>query len=654
MTKQENNITGYEYDALMSSLRVSVSKHLLDEFFTLVWANDYYFQLIRYDKADYEARFHNNPQLYYSFHHFEEELSKVREAVIAAIVNGDKGFSILTRMPVAEGGYVWARMTGTFTDEFIDGKQVSYTVMSDIDDLVHMQTEQSVTYNNMPGFVARCLVDKEHRLKILYANDKFTDFFGIGSGCDETNEIFRKNLRLNEESLEPLWPLIEQGRPIRFLARAENRRKEILWMQVSGECVDRIGDQFVYLLIYIDVTDVTGLREMQKKLRDALAAAERANRAKTVFLSHMSHDIRTPINGIMGMTDIALHRLDDRARVADCLNKINSASHHLLGLVNDVLDMSRVESGKVVLDAKPFSVEALLDGCCSVIIGQTLKKQIVLKTDFTKVCCRTLRGDELHLRQIFINILGNAVKFTPNGGQVTFSAEVRPVKDGEVEMIAVIRDNGIGMSREFQEKLFEPFSQEDETGGGGYRGTGLGMSIVKQLLELMGGSIEVESVRNEGSAFTVRLRLPVERDAEMVAEDGRGDKKLNGMKILLAEDNELNTEIACYVLENCGAAVTAVENGAAAVERFAGSPAGSFDLILMDIQMPVLDGYEATRRIRALARADAGSIPIVAMTANAFTEDVQAALEAGMNGHIAKPLDVPTLYAEISKFAPEH
>ena len=652
MTKRKKDITGYEYDELMSTLRVSVSKHFLDESFSLVWANDYYYELIRYTKEEYEEKFYNNPQLYYTYHHFESELEKIREAVIEALAAGKHGYAIVTRMPTNGGSYLWVRLSGSFTDEYIDGKQVSYTVMSDIDDLVRMQTEQSITYNNIPGFVARFAVDEEKHLKLLYANDHFVGFFGCNKPLDETNDVFLKNIKLNAEKIDELWPLIKEGKPIRFLARVENRKGDTLWMQISGECVDRIAGQFIYLLIYIDVTDVTGLREMQKKLEAALAAEEKANRAKTVFLSHMSHDIRTPINGIMGMTDIALRNIDDRARISDCLAKINSASQHLLGLVNDVLDMSRIESGKVQIDGKPFSVLTLLDGCCSVIMGQTIKKQITLQTDFSRLQQTLLKGDELHLRQILINILGNAVKFTPSGGKVMFTASSKKISDAEAEFIAVIRDNGIGMSREFQSRIFEPFSQEEENGSS-YRGTGLGMSIVKQLLELMGGKIEVKSTPGEGSTFTVRLLLPV--DTEERGEKGEKNfaEDLTGIRILLAEDNELNMEIALYLLEDRKARVTPVSNGREAVDTFVKNPRGSFDIILMDIQMPVMDGYEATRKIRSVNRPDAKKIPIIAMTANAFTEDVQAALDAGMNAHIAKPIDVKALYAEIRTFISE-
>ena len=246
--------------------------------------------------------------------------------------------------------------------------------MSDIDDLVRIQTDQSITYNNIPGFVAKFLVSRGKRLKIVYANDQFREFFGSDGILDDANEMFRLNMEKNAEVLENLWEDIRQTKPLHFLTQLQNRRGQTLWMQVSGECVETLADGCVYLLIYIDVTDVTGLKEIQKKLEAALDAAEKANRAKTIFLSHMSHDIRTPINGVLGMTDIALRNIDDRERLVDCLKKIDSSSHHLLSLINDVLDMSRIESGKVVIEDKPFYVSVLLDGCYSVVAGQAIQK----------------------------------------------------------------------------------------------------------------------------------------------------------------------------------------------------------------------------------------------------------------------------------------
>lgn len=380
--------------------------------------------------------------------------------------------------------------------------------------------------------------------------------------------------------------------------------------------------------------------EMNAALQEAAQAAKEASRAKTVFLSHMSHDIRTPINGIMGMTDIAVRNLGDTGRVADCLGKITMSSKHLLSLVNDVLDMSRIESGKVKLEHKPFYVEALLDACYSLVAGQAQERGLSIRKDFSGVERLVLSGDELRLRQIIINILGNAVKFTPDGGEVVFTACGTDVDSGMSELTLTIRDNGIGMSKDFQQKIFEPFAQAEDSPKSLYKGTGLGMAIVKQFLDLMSGSIELQSAPGQGSTFTVRLRLP--NVATPPRQEHAPDDDtflLKGMRALLVEDNELNMEIARYILEECGMEVTAAENGLKAVEIFKDRPEGSFDVILMDVMMPVMDGLEATRTIRAGNKSDAKTIPIIAMTANAYAEDRRAVLEAGMNRHLAKPIE---------------
>ena len=375
-------------------------------------------------------------------------------------------------------------------------------------------------------------------------------------------------------------------------------------------------------------------------LAEAAHAAEAASRAKTVFLSHMSHDIRTPINGIMGMTDIAQRNMDRPEQVADCLKKIGSASRHLLSLVNDVLDMSRIESGKVQLEEGPINVDSVLDGCYSIIAGQALEKKIDLRRDFSGVAQPQLLGDELHLRQILINILGNAVKFTPEGGAIVFDASSVADEDGKTaELTVTIRDNGIGMSEEFQKRIFEPFAQAEDSGRSRYQGTGLGMSIVKQLLDLMGGTIELKTAPGEGSTFTVRLRLPIGQAPAPRQSIESAETCLKGLRVLLVEDNELNLEIAQYLLEDCGCVVTTAANGQLALDAFVERPERSFDVILMDVMMPVMDGLAATRAIRESGRGDAGSVPIVAMTANAYAEDRKATKDAGMDLHLAKPFE---------------
>ena len=411
---------------------------------------------------------------------------------------------------------------------------------------------------------------------------------------------------------------------------------------------------FSCLVFYL--TDNRNRKLMEQKeesnriLKAAAEEANSANRAKSEFLSHMSHDIRTPINGIMGMTEIALRNISDTAWVQDCLGKISSSSQHLLSLINDVLDMSRIESGKVAVNAAPMNMIATIDECASIIDGQLLERDLTLIREFGDFAHPHLIGDELHLRQVLINILGNAVKFTPDGGKIWFRVAETGSDDGKARFHFEIEDTGIGMKQEFLKHIWEPFSQEDGGDRTNYKGTGLGMAITKQFVDMMGGTIAVESRLQQGSKFTIDLSFDVDQhaaEAVQVPEDT--ELHLDGMRVMLVEDNQINMEIAQFMLEDVGIDVACVENGQLALELFQNRPAGSFDVILMDIMMPVMNGLDAARAIRALERPDAKTIPIVAMTANAYDEDVRRAREAGMNGHLAKPINTGLLYRTLSE-----
>ncbi len=380
-------------------------------------------------------------------------------------------------------------------------------------------------------------------------------------------------------------------------------------------------------------------RQANALLKDAADAANAASIAKSDFLSHMSHDIRTPINGIMGMTEIALKNIDDKDRVLDCLQKIDGSSGHLLSLVNDVLDMSRIESGKVQISHKPLNILELLRHCSSIISGQLQGRDIMFTEEFENIENPHILGDELHLRQVLINILGNAVKFTPDGGRIYFRVREFSAEGEAARFHIEIEDTGIGMKPEFLPHIFEPFAQEDGGNRSSYKGTGLGMSITKKFIDLMGGIVEVQSEPGKGTLF--RLELPVEIDREWQGEQEPAGQQttLAGARVILAEDNDLNMEIAVFMLESLEIEVTAVTDGKAALDAFAAAAPGTFDGILMDVMMPVMDGLTATREIRALEREDAGTIPIIAMTANAYDEDRRKCMEAGMDAHMSKPID---------------
>ena len=385
------------------------------------------------------------------------------------------------------------------------------------------------------------------------------------------------------------------------------------------------------------------------QLQEAVEAAEEASRAKTEFLSNMSHDIRTPINGIMGMTTIALKQ-NNSEKTNDCLEKIETASAHLLSLINDVLDMSRIERGKTEIAHKAMNLRELLSSCGVIIKGQLNDRSLNYTENLDGIRHPHVLGDELHLRQVFINILGNAVKFTPDGGSITVTASETREEGSLVTCRFRFEDTGIGMKPEFLEKIFTPFAQEDNGSRTNYKGTGLGMSITKQFVELMGGDISVTSEPEKGSCFTVEIPFEIDRDAVAVPTDEPTLNDIGGMHILLVEDNELNLEIACELLEDEGAEVTIAEDGRIAVDTFQNSELYRFDAILMDIMMPNMNGYEATGAIRALAREDAGSVPIIAMSANAFEEDIQKSLEAGMNAHLAKPIHIAELIQTLGAF----
>ena len=373
----------------------------------------------------------------------------------------------------------------------------------------------------------------------------------------------------------------------------------------------------------------------------AAKKAEAANEAKTEFLQRMSHDIRTPINGICGMLDVADHYADDMEKQMECRAKIKEASYLLLELVNEVLDMSKLESDEVVLEEIPFNLSSISGEVFGVIEQIAAEQNIRIVWEKKEIIHRDLIGSPGHVKRVMMNILSNAVKYNRANGQIYISCrEIPSEQPGMTTMEFVCRDTGIGMTEEFQKHIFEPFAQEDAGSRTKFAGTGLGMAISKNLVEKMGGTITFESKEGAGTTFVIRVPFQIDTDRSGRPETGeKTEVSIRGLHILLAEDNELNMEIAEFLLQNEGAVVTKAWNGQEAVEIFEKSGSGEFDVILMDIMMPVMNGYEAAKRIRSLDREDAQVIPIIAMTANAFVEDRMKAKEAGMNEHIGKPVD---------------
>lgn len=663
LTNYANKVMDYEYNMFMSVMNVSVSKHLWDEHFTVLWANDYFYELIGYGKEEYTALFHNHVDEY--FKDDPEAVAAMGEIIMAAYELKEQGYEFECQMPTKSGKKVWIRVTGRFTDEIHEGIPVIYTT-------------------------------------------------------------------------------------------------------------------------YMDITD---LKEMQIQMEEALKMAEQANRAKSDFLSRMSHDIRTPMNAIVGMTEIAGAHADNPVKVKDCLKKIALSSQHLLGLINDVLDMSKIESGKMMPSIGSMHMPEMIENVVAILQPQVKEKEQQFDVRLHNVRHENFYSDALRLRQVFINILSNACKFTPKGGTITLDVVEEPAKqENTADFTFTFTDSGIGMNQEFIETIFDAFSREQDSRVDKTEGTGLGMAITKKIVDMLEGTMSVSSEVGKGSVFTVRMPLQIENvepedvqlpklkvlvtdddeiaceytvhvleesgvcvdwttsgygaiekaceayqkgedydavildwkmpeidgvqtarimgektggklpimmlsayDCSEIEEDARaagvsaflkkplfrstlrhslrryvlgesvssGERKwkkkydFSGKTFLVVEDNELNMEIAQEIFSSVGAKVEYAYNGAEGVEKFTQSPAGYYDLILMDVQMPVMNGYTATRKLRELPRQDARSVPILAMTADAFAEDIEMAKESGMNGHLAKPLNMDAVNRTIEGFLNE-
>ena len=423
------------------------------------------------------------------------------------------------------------------------------------------------------------------------------------------------------------------------------------------------------------------LARSKETAEQAFQIAEEANRAKSSFLSNMSHDIRTPMNAIVGFASLLARDVENPDKVREYTKKITASSQHLLGLINDILDISKIEAGKTTLNLSDENMTELLENLDTIIRPQMKDKNHTFDVHKEGLTHEWVAMDKLRLNQILLNLLSNAVKYTPEGGHVVLTVQELPQLARQLAHFRfVVKDNGYGMSEEYQKKIFQAFTREEDSVTNRIQGTGLGMAITKNLLDLMGGSISLESEKGKGSTFTVDLELAiseqaggaVERSAaasgqEASGREGRGTKAaggeneeantakaaaspvLEGMHILVAEDNEINAEILRELLDMEGATCDICENGKLVVEAFAKSSPGQYRLVLMDVQMPVMNGYAATKAIRALKHPSAGTIPVIAMTANAFAEDVRDALEAGMDAHVAKPINMEVLVQTVQR-----
>lgn len=787
----EGRETDLEYNLLMGLTGASVSKHLLDEHFTLLWANDFYYDMIGYPKEEYEALFHNKPDLYFKGH--DEAWNILSKNVYETIANKASGYETVIQMPTRKGKR-WTKITSTFTDQLQDGIPISYTVMTDVEDVMRRRIEQTITYDNIPGFISKHKVHKDGSFTLLEANDKYMDFSGIDKNSFLSFSPFSRLDETSRNTMNAHIPCMLKGEPVHFVIQSKDKNGNGAWLQLNGECIGWEGDEPIYLIVYINITDITEQRELQKKLekqskqlKEALKSAEQANQAKSDFLARMSHDIRTPMNAIMGMATIAKAHVDERERILDCMEKINGASKLLLSLINEVLDMSKIESGRLILSEDEFNVGELLQDLVVMMQPEIKNKQQTLNIHVKNLRHENVKGDTQRIKQVLMNILSNAIKYTPENGRITIEIYEKDPHNGIGNYQFVFEDNGRGMKPEFLDKIFEPFERASDDEIKRIQGTGLGMSISHKIIQMMGGDIKVESEYGKGSRFTIDMPLvcrdqkpddkieveglevlvvdddkiaclntssclreiginsecvysgseaiekvrqhhlaekeyfaviidlkmpqmngiettrqirrfvgadvPIiilsaydleeyEAEAKEVKANGfitkplykskllqvlrsfldEGDQpepirpfKLSnvdysGKRILLVEDNELNREIAVEIIGSTGITIDTAINGLDAVHKVAQSEEGFYQIILMDIQMPIMDGYEATRQIRSLQRRDIAHMPIIAMTANAFSEDVTNAIKAGMNYHLAKPIDIGALMGILSKY----
>ena len=498
-----------------------------------------------------------------------------------------------------------------------------------------------------------CLVVRIDDIMPVYASGHFRDMFGVSF------EDVRGDMALLNSNFENKGKSFDIWEKYRKWDGKEAWNEE--FSLKNGEWVrlhldPRENSRYDLLSFYY-------ITELHKEIEDyemRLSQADEASQSKTTFLSRMSHEIRTPMNGIIGMLSLAEGKLDSTHPAMQYLTKIDELSAHLLSLINDILDMSRIEAGKVELEDKPFSLRKLGDKLYDMFAKNLEQRNIEYTVEFEDVTVDYVIGDELRISQVIINFLSNAVKFTEKG-EIRVTLRQMALAGGTADIMIRVRDTGIGMSPEFINRIFRPFEQESMDTQKKYGGTGLGMAISDQIVKLMGGEIVVESMVGKGSDFMVFLHLPVSEEVEDVSEEKASadeaaaefDDAFEGKSILVAEDNELNAVIAVEVLKNMGAKVELATNGQEAVDHFEQNPAGYYDFILMDVQMPVMDGRAAARKIRGLDRADAADIPVFALSADAFIEDERLSRESGMNGHYAKPVDFNELQNSIGAFLRE-
>ena len=556
-----------------------------------------------------------------------------------------------------------------------DNKFVYVICYYDIDSLtddLKIDSFDGAGYSSVIDFDGNFIVSVEHETD-LFERDNFYNIMSKAEIHDKLSiddlhkkisnrESFSINYKIeNQERVMTLTPMEDLGWYfIMVVPRVVCENQSSSFFQIITVLI-------LFILLFVTIVLVLVLRNrLQRKLmnievkhRDelegALVLANQANRAKTVFLNNMSHDIRTPMNAIIGFTTLAKTHINDQTKVKDYLDKISQSSKHLLSLINDVLDMSRIESGKVTIEEKEENLFEIIDEIKNIMQADILTKSIDFSIDMDDVSDEYIYCDKLRVNQILINLLSNALKYTPAGGKIYFKiSEKASEQNGYSNYEFRVRDTGIGMSEEFLKAIFEPFSRERSSTVSGIQGTGIGMTITKNLIEMMKGKIEVHSELGKGSEFIVNIPFKLQHILKDVKKNDEnvlnGEiEDFKGKRILLVEDNMMNREISTEYLQDFGFLVENAEDGSEACEILKNSEKGYFDLVLMDIQMPIMNGYDATRTIRKFEDKDIANIPIIAMTANAFEEDKKEAMESGMDGHLAKPIEIPELIRTLKK-----
>lgn len=575
--------------------------------------------------------------------------------------------------PNFEGESFWTRNTVILTQEKDTGDILGLAVVKNITSNYKREEEKvyqleiinalSIDYTNV--FMVNLMTN---RIRIVRMNDVAGAFYSdeLGEQYYDNALEFYIDVSVYADDRDMMRMAFSRDNILRQLIKREtfyvnfrsNINNKLQYMKLKVVRIGDIKETGNFLLAFMNVDDEIEHEMKQKKLlQDTLSMAESASHAKTMFLSNMSHDIRTPMNAIIGFTTLALNHISEQAMVKTYLDKIKSSSNHLLSLINDVLDMSRIESGKMKINKTVSTVEKIVGDVDTVMQSQIQMKHLEYSLIKRGILTRPVMMDGLRLNQILINIVGNAVKYTPEYGKVQFMiTEMPSISDNTSSYQFRIKDNGIGMSKKFLEKIFTPFERDENKAIAKIQGTGLGLAITKSLVDIMEGSIFVKSEEGKGSEFLVCFDLENAKEGELSVEEKKENvyessviNSFKDVRILLVEDNELNREIATELLKSVGFILDEAENGSQAVQMVNDSPAGYYKVILMDVMMPVMNGYESTKKIRSLEDKAKANVPIIAMTANAFEEDKNQAIECGMDKFVSKPFDINDLLVKLKE-----